>query len=172
MKRSIWTSNELLFTALIVGVILGHLASLGDIAFQPPFGTVASLVLVLILCAIVSAIRAHGDAERGKRPVTKADPPGSDAAPASAGTESMPSPCGFEEAVEILSHRYGLSAREREVLALLAQGNSAADLQKILVVSMNTVKTHMRHIYAKLGVHSSKELHDKIDAVQNGESEA
>jgi LuxR family maltose regulon positive regulatory protein len=45
-----------------------------------------------------------------------------------------------------------LSAREVEVLRLLASGGSNAQLARTLVVSTSTVKTHLQHIYGKLGV--------------------
>lgn len=45
-----------------------------------------------------------------------------------------------------------LSAREREVLQLTAGGLSAPDIARELFVSVTTVKTHLQHIYDKLGV--------------------
>lgn len=45
-----------------------------------------------------------------------------------------------------------LSSREREVLALIADGHSAQDAARTLFVSTATVKAHLRSIYEKLGV--------------------
>ena len=45
-----------------------------------------------------------------------------------------------------------LSAREREVLTLLAAGRSNREIAERLVVSPHTVARHVEHIYAKLGV--------------------
>jgi two-component system nitrate/nitrite response regulator NarL len=45
-----------------------------------------------------------------------------------------------------------LSSRERAVLALMADGRAAAAIGRDLHVSEATVKTHLRHIYRKLGV--------------------
>ena len=45
-----------------------------------------------------------------------------------------------------------LSERELEVLALVAQGHSNQDIAKHLHISAATVKTHLIHIYGKLGV--------------------
>ena len=44
-----------------------------------------------------------------------------------------------------------LTAREREVLTLLSSGQSNREIAAALFVSLPTVKTHLAHIYAKLG---------------------
>lgn len=48
--------------------------------------------------------------------------------------------------------RMAVTQREREVLQLAANGASIADIAEALVVSQSTVKTHLEHIHAKLGV--------------------
>lgn len=45
-----------------------------------------------------------------------------------------------------------LSARERQVLALVAHGNSNPAIARELFVSEATVKTHLLHVFEKLGV--------------------
>lgn len=47
-----------------------------------------------------------------------------------------------------------LTAREAELLTLLTQGLSNRELGKRMLISEATVKTHLAHIYAKLGVDS------------------
>jgi len=47
-----------------------------------------------------------------------------------------------------------LSAREREVLQLIAEGLSNPEIASRLYLSLNTVKVHSRNIYGKLGVHN------------------
>ena len=49
-----------------------------------------------------------------------------------------------------------LSERELEILQLLDKRQSNAEIALILNVSVNTVKTHLQHIYEKLGVHNRK----------------
>jgi two-component system, NarL family, response regulator NreC len=47
-----------------------------------------------------------------------------------------------------------LSAREREVLQLLAEGNSSSEIARRLHISTRTVDTHRQHIMEKLDIHS------------------
>jgi len=53
---------------------------------------------------------------------------------------------------ERLSARLGLTPREGEVLAWLAEGKSNRDIASILSLSPRTVTKHLEQIYAKLGV--------------------
>lgn len=46
----------------------------------------------------------------------------------------------------------GLTARELEVLQLIARGMSNSEIARTLVLSTATVKTHINHIFAKTGV--------------------
>ena len=58
---------------------------------------------------------------------------------------------------EELAGRCGLTPREREVLELVAEGLEPSQIEQTLFLSHNTLKTHLRHIYAKLGVHTREE---------------
>jgi LuxR family maltose regulon positive regulatory protein len=51
-----------------------------------------------------------------------------------------------------------LSPRERLVLRLIVDGAARTEVAEQLGVSVNTVKTHVRHLYAKLGVGNRAEL--------------
>jgi DNA-binding NarL/FixJ family response regulator len=55
----------------------------------------------------------------------------------------------------------GLSAREMEVLACLAQGKTTAQIASELFISENTVKTHVRHILEKLNASNRAEAVSK-----------
>jgi DNA-binding CsgD family transcriptional regulator len=51
-----------------------------------------------------------------------------------------------------------LSAREREVVALIAQGRTSREIGEALVISEKTAATHADHIRAKLGLRSRAEI--------------
>ncbi|MBR3258918.1 MAG: helix-turn-helix transcriptional regulator, partial [Eggerthellaceae bacterium] len=55
------------------------------------------------------------------------------------------------------------SARETEVFLLLAKNKEARAIADELFVSFNTVRTHIKNIYAKMDVHNRRELQDVID---------
>lgn len=61
-----------------------------------------------------------------------------------------------------LAIEYGLTPREAEILALVALGRSAKYISEELTVSYNTTRTHVRHIYEKLNIHSKQELIDLV----------
>lgn len=64
----------------------------------------------------------------------------------------------LELTVDTLARENGLSERQREILLLVAQGDTPRALGNKLGIAPGTVKAHMQHIYKKLGVHSKEEL--------------
>ena len=58
-----------------------------------------------------------------------------------------------------------LSPREREVLALMAEGRSNAGIAHRLWVTHGTVEKHVHSILAKLGLHDAEEDHRRVLAV-------
>lgn len=60
-------------------------------------------------------------------------------------------------ATEVTKGR-ALTARECEVLQLIAEGRSAKDIASALSVSVKTVETHRQQVMSKLGMHSVAEL--------------
>jgi len=58
-----------------------------------------------------------------------------------------------------------LTPRERQVLALIAQGLSNAGIAKDLVVTVAAIERHVTGIFDKLGLHQSPEAHRRVLAV-------
>lgn len=69
----------------------------------------------------------------------------------------------FELGCERVVRAFALTQRESEIFRLLALGVNAKQIAKRLVLSENTVKTHIRHIYQKLGIHSRSEMEELLD---------
>lgn len=87
--------------------------------------------------------------------------------PAAATHAAQPAPAdAARRHLDAIAERYGLSERERDVFALLAEGRTNARIGDDLCIAPGTVNYHTRNIYSKLGVHSRQEL---IDLVQSSE---
>ena len=69
-----------------------------------------------------------------------------------------------ESVYDKLAGEYALSAREREVMGMLAEGYTRAYIREALGVSDGTAKAHIAHIYQKLDVHRKDDLLAFIDA--------
>ena len=72
----------------------------------------------------------------------------------------------FKRKCELVANRYLLSKKETEVLFLLAKGRNAAYIQEQLYISEGTARTHMRHIYKKLDIHTQQELMDLVEEAE------
>lgn len=72
----------------------------------------------------------------------------------------------FRERCEIVANTYLLSRRENEVMYYLARGYKSTFIQQQLYISEGTAKTHIRHIYRKLNIHSQQDLIRLIDEVE------
>lgn len=89
---------------------------------------------------------------------------GSDATPPA---EDTPAARGrFRQRCEVIANTYLLSRRESEVMCYLARGYKSSHIQQQLYISEGTAKTHIRHIYRKLNIHSQQDLIHLIDGVE------
>lgn len=69
----------------------------------------------------------------------------------------------FDERCQDVACAFGLTPREAEILQYYARGRSTTVVQEALVLSYNTVKTHVKNMYRKMDVHSQQELIDLVD---------
>lgn len=124
-----------------LGVLFGNLAG-SPAAASSEVAFLSALICLVALVGIVAPQREPIEV----RPMAEA---GSDAL-----EHSLMVGC------ELLQKKFGLSDRETEIAFLLARGYSRPYIREKLFISKNTVATHIRHIYGKLGIHSKEELID------------
>jgi DNA-binding NarL/FixJ family response regulator len=67
----------------------------------------------------------------------------------------------FKKKEILYKNEFNLSIRENEILDLLAKGLRLKEIADKLFISLNTVRTHIRHIYEKLQVQSRVEALNK-----------
>ena len=72
---------------------------------------------------------------------------------------------GLPIAVAERSRHDGLSARQREILQLLADGGTNDEIARVLHLSLNTVKQHTSAVYRKLGVRNRAEAIGRAQAM-------
>ena len=73
-----------------------------------------------------------------------------------AGLHTQQSPNNIASDAEV--EKLGLTARELEVVRLIAQGYSNTEIATGLIVSEATIKTHINHIFSKLGARDRSQV--------------
>ena len=69
-----------------------------------------------------------------------------------------------------IATEFGLSPREHEVFAMLAQGHTSAFIAETAGINPGTTKAHIAHIYQKLDVHSKDEMLELVeDRITSGQ---
>lgn len=130
-----------------VGLWANELAGLGT----PLFDVLAAAIILLFVGYALFGLHAFSFEEvvDGVTPVEDA-------------VATAPAPT-FDERCQAVARRYELTPRELEVFQMLARGRDRTYIQEQLVVSRNTVKAHVKHIYAKLDIHSHQDLIDLVE---------
>ncbi len=127
-----------------VVVLAGGAANMQLISGLALFGTVLFVVFS-------KGIAFSADGWEGVRPAAE---------PLSDQAASFP-----EQRYTSVAEGFALSPRETDVFLLLIRGWSRARIAKQLVVTEETVKSHVKGIYQKAGVHTKQELIDKVEGL-------
>lgn len=144
-----------LFAALVMGAVM-----LADAAGLPPAcAWAACLILAAILADALAKPRWEA-AERERLENLASMRAAVEALCARAEAGQVPT---LEESCAKAARRFDLTRREEEVLGLLVEGLSYADIEKRLHLSHSTVKSHVRNLYRKLGVNRREQLLIKLD---------
>lgn len=65
---------------------------------------------------------------------------------------------GQDSKMSKLIHESTLTTREKQIVSLIHAGLDDREIAKMLIISLHTVKTHLKKIHEKLGVHSRMQL--------------
>lgn len=66
-----------------------------------------------------------------------------------------------------LANNYSISCREYEIIQQLLNGQSSKEISKKLFISFYTVKTHVQHIFEKMGLSKRTQLVGKVLDIKN-----
>lgn len=162
--------------SLQLGVLAGNLAghALNEMTSIEPLGLFAIALGLLVVfslswlgyptnrSSVLEISAAHNTAPRNEAvlPIGRIDKPDD---PGEAGSITSSADTTIDGICQRLTEEHGLSGREAEILGYLARGRSQPYIREELVLSKNTVATHVKHIYQKLGVHSRQELLDLFE---------
>ena len=154
LKRSLLAAG--FFMALIMGAVM-----LADAAGLPPACAWAACLLVASFCADAFAKPRWEAAERARLEGLASMQAAVEALRARSEAGQAPT---LEESCANAARRFELTRREEEVLGLLVEGLSYADIGERLHLSHSTVKSHVRNLYRKLDVNRREHLLDKLDS--------
>lgn len=154
------------FLASTAGWAIGALVApfYGDATVRMAVGAVMAFVVVLVLTLLFTDrdIRAILLAPVAPAPLDAGAAAAVDGAVGGVVASEEAEEAAREERCRLLEERFGLSRREIEIMDLFAQGRSANWIADALVISKNTVRSHLRAIYTKLDVHTRQELLDTL----------
>lgn len=140
----------------LVGTSLGHLTN-GLLVDQPLLVPGAVVLVVLAFSAFNLLVLRTFSFEKtieGIESVPLLEPT---AEPESDRSDAIEAQCAR------IAERFALTERETDVFKLLAKGRNVPFIEEELVISRNTIKTHIKHIYQKMDLHSQQELIDMVE---------
>lgn len=151
----IWMSGSFLGACLI-----NFLPPLPDAVFMVLAGVIAVAIVasfvvrreVWIQGSEAEPVNAAGAATRPSEDNLPPERPDESPSP-SEKSESIP-----DDPIALIAAESSLTPRETEIMQLLAEGRSVPIICERLVISEGTARTHVKHIYQKLGVHNRQEL--------------
>ena len=154
--------------ALLIPEMLTCFVGYGATSLLPVFGIDSTSLLVPVSVALIMAVSLSVCGVSFKRELryfeardSSALRP-SDCAGGSAGGAPL-----LNGALEALAAQFSLTPREIDVARHLYEGHSAKRISQVECLSINTVQTHSRTLYRKLGIHSRQELDELIDKMEN-----
>lgn len=136
-------------TAIFTGTSIRRALVQGDLMGDPTLlvGLALGGIVLVLACALVWTSEKSVNGDWGASGISLDD------------RLHVPGPRErFMARCDDLAAQFGLTARETEIMALIAQRKSRAEIEQELFLSQNTVKTHVRHLYAKLRASSKADV--------------
>ena len=172
-------ARPVVYLSMSLGLLIGYLIlrlTPGSSMFQSLLVICGVCIIMIVATALFPLLR-HSD---NKTSNTEEDGEGtrlegSATSPAVMSLSAFPTSTSTPEELESrpvspwknacreISEQYRLSPRETEIFFLIARGRNADYIQKELIISPHTAKTHIANIYHKLDVHSAQELLDLVE---------
>lgn len=131
------------YLAMAAGTALGLFLCRGEGSVSSVFGVTVALCVYLLSVPLIVMLRRRAEGRA-------AEP---DPAPVSLEPRDI-----YAARVHALSEACGLTPREEQIVVLTACGLDSPAIARSLSVSDNTVRTHKRNAYKKLGVHSKQDI--------------
>lgn len=142
--RAAYGSFLMLAVSFAGGCVVGRVGSAFAVSCEPFSSNVAVLAAILaVVAALLLCVRMPACASPSPAASSPADP----------SADFL-----LEKRVDRAADAHALGRREKEALSLLLAGKTAGEIAQIMVVAPGTAKSHVYHVYRKLGVHSRAEL--------------
>ncbi len=150
--------------ALLIPEMLACFVGYGATSLLPAFGInpTSLLVPVSVVLIMVVSLSVCGVSFKRELRYLEARDDSALRTSACAGGSAGGAPL-LNGALEALAVQFSLTPREIDVARHLYEGHSAKRISQVECLSINTVQTHSRTLYRKLGIHSRQELDELID---------
>lgn len=154
--------------ALLIPEMLACFVGYGATSLLPAFGINPTSLLVPVSVVLIMAVSLSVCGVSFKRELRYLEARDDSALrpSACAGGSAGGAPL-LNGALEALAVQFSLTPREIDVARHLYEGHSAKRISQVECLSINTVQTHSRTLYRKLGIHSRQELDELIDKMEN-----
>lgn len=144
------------FALMVVCVALDHAM---PVVLRASSSTELLLVFGVFTCIyLLSMAFVFARRRRREAPTADAAELAERTPPESSGNPSEPRSAIEKDRLELVRTLHGLSEREAEVVALLMRGKNVPAIAEELMISQNTVRSHVKRIYRATGVHTRQEL--------------
>ncbi|WP_251230402.1 response regulator transcription factor [Adlercreutzia aquisgranensis] len=144
-------THIVMYVGMFAGSVLGM--STQTAVMDPT--TVLGITLLLFLCLIAASCWLGNDKSAGKVWGRRIE-----LTPRGRHDQLLTRTC------QAIADEYRLTAKETEILEHLVRKQTLDQIADALVVSKNTVRTHVRNLYAKIGAHSQSDVYRLFDQVK------